>query len=215
MKKILVFLIALFFIGNFSVTAAELSGNVGMHSRLTSTFSGGYYSENPTMTAEFSITKGLTFSGFFSADLTDSQSLANLQEFIISDTKKIGRTEITGMFEIVNFSALEGVYLYPSIKVAQPLGGGVEINFIYSYFIENINNYDDFRNSSASRIGLVKRFNDWSIYANGYRSGSQTNFGSGITKEIYKNISATGFYHVTDVRGTPGHFGGVNVAYSF
>jgi len=215
MKKCFGVLIALFFIGSFSAMAADLSGSVEMHSRLISSFSGGNYSENPTMSAEFTLTKGLSFTGFYAADLKDTQSLANFQEFIISGSKTIGRTEIFGMFETLNFSALEGVYLYPSVKVTQPLGGGVDISFLYCYNIENINDYEDMNNSSTSHIGLTKKFDGWSITARGHRSGSRTNFSSAITKEIYKNVHATGFYHVTDVKGTPIHFGGVKVGYAF
>ena len=215
MKKNIGILIVLLFTGSVSATAVELSGSAEMHSRLISSFSGGYYSENPTMTAGFTVTKGLSFSGFFSADLKDSQSFANLQEFIVSGSGKIGQTEIVGMFEVVNFSAFEGIYLYPSVNVIQPLGGGVEINFLYSYFIESINDYDWGINTSVSHIGLTKRFDNWSITARGHRSGSQTNFSSAITRDINKNFSVTGFYHATDVRGTPTHFGGVSLGYSF
>jgi hypothetical protein len=119
------------------------------------------------------------------------------------------------MFEVVNFSAFEGIYLYPSVNVIQPLGGGLEINFLYCFFIENINDYDWGGTSSNSHIGLTKRFDNWSVTARGHRSGSLTNFSSSITRAVNKNVNVTGFYHVTDVRGTPTHFGGVGVGYAF
>ena len=215
MRKYFGVLIALLFIGSLSAMAADLSGSVEMHSRFTSSFSGGNYSENPAMSAEFTLTKGLSFTGFYAADLKDTQSLANFQEFIISGSKTIGQTEIFGMFETLNFSALEGVYLYPSVKVTQPLGGGVAISFLYCYNIETINDYDDAKNSSTSHIGLTKKFDDWSITARGHRNGSMTNFSSEITKQIHKNVSATGFYHAIDVKGPTVHFGGVRVGYAF
>ena len=34
-------------------------------------------------------------------------------------------------------------------------------------------------------------------------------------KEINKNFSVTGFYHVIDIIGDPTHFGGVKVGYVF
>ena len=214
MRKFFGVLAAFFLIGSISATAADLSGSVEMHSRMISSISGNNYSENPTMTASLTLTKGLSFTGFFAADLTDKQSLANLQDFIIFGSKKIGKTVISGMLETVNYSALEGIYLYPSVNVIQPLGAGIEINFLYCYFIENINDYD-MNNSSTSHIGLTKKFDDWSVLVRGHRSGSSTNFSSSISKEVHKNFSVTGFYHVTDVRGTPTHFGGVKVGYSF
>ena len=115
------------------------------------------------------------------------------------------------MFETVRYSPLEGVYLYPSVNVTQPLGGGFEINFRYRYNI----NYDDAINTSTSHIGLTKKFKDWSITARGHRDANLTNFSSAVTKEIYKNVSASGFYHVIDIMGDPIHFGGVKVGYAF
>jgi len=215
MRKILGIFVVLFSAGSFSATAADLSGSVEIHSRSVSSFSGTNYSENPALTAELTLTKGLSFTGYYSADLKDTQTFANFQEFIISGSKKIGQTEIVGMFETLKFSALEGIYLYPSVQVIQPLGGGVEVDFLYCYNIENINNYDDMENSSTSHIGLTKKFKDWSVLARGHRNGSQTNFSSAITKEIHKNVSLTGFYHVIDVIGAPTHFGGVKVGYNF
>jgi len=215
MRNFVVSLIALLFVAPIPAMAADLSGSVEMHSRMISTFSGIYYSENPTLSAEFTVTKGLSFTGFYSADLKDTQSFANLQEFIVSGSKTIGKTEIFGMFETVNFSAYEGIYLYPSVKVTQPLGHGVEISFLYCYSVEGLNDYEDMNNSSMSHIGLTKKFDGWSVTARGHRNGSRTNFSSGISKDINRNINVSGFYHVLDVRGAPEHFGGVKVGYSF
>ena len=211
MRRFLLILTILFLMGSFSAMAADLTGTAEMHSRLIDVASGTNYSENPTVAAGFTYTKGLSFTGYFAADLKDSNTAANLQEFIISGSKTIGKTVISGMFETARFSALDGVYLYPSVDVAQPLGGGVEINFRYRYNI----NYDDAINTSTSHIGLTKKFKDWSIVARGHRNGNQTNFSSGVTKEIYKNVSATGFYHVIDLMGEPTHFGGVKLWYAF
>ena len=210
-------LIALLLVCPSAVKASDwgLSGNVEMHSRFISTFSGMDYSENPTMTAEFALTKGpFSFMGFYSADLKDSQTLANFQEFIVAGSHAIGKTEVVGMLEVVKFSPLGGVYLYPSVQLIQPLGGGFEIDFLYCYSIENLH-YDDMKNSSVSKIGLTKKFDNWSITARGHRSGSNTNFSSAITREISKNVSVTGFYHATDVMGSPNHFGGISVGYAF
>ena len=211
MRKLLVVLTMLFSLGSFSSMAADLSGSAEIHSRLIDVASGTNYSENPTMAAGFTYTKVLSFTGYFAADLKDSTTAANLQEFIVSGSGKIGKTVISGMFETVRFSAMDGVYLYPSVDVAQPLGGGVEINFRYRYNV----NYDDEINTSTSHIGLTKKFKDWSILARGHRNGNQTNFSSAVTKEIYKNVNATGFYHVIDVMGEPTHFGGVKLWYTF
>ena len=211
MKKLFVILTMLFLLGSFSAIAADLSGSAEMHSRLIDVASGTNYSENPTVAAGFTYTKGLSFTGYFAADLKDSKTAANLQEFIVSGSKTVGKTVISGMFETARFSAMDGVYLYPSVNVAQPLGGGMEVNFRYRYNI----NYDDEMNTSTSHIGLTKYFKDWSIVARGHRNGNQTNFSSAVTKEIHKNVNATGFYHVIDVMGEPTHFGGVKVWYAF
>jgi hypothetical protein len=217
MKNFFGTLIALVVVCSPAVKAADwdLSGNVEMHSRMISPVSGINYSENPTLSAQFAVTKGpLSFVGFYSADLKDSQTLANLQEFILVGSKKVGKTQLVGMFETVRFSPLDGVCLYPSVQLIQPLGGGVEIDFQYRYNVEGLY-YDDLKNSSSSHIGLTKKFDGWSILARGHRDSSRTNFSSAVTKEIAKNISATGFYHVIDVIGSPVHFGGVKVGYSF
>jgi len=211
MKKIFVMLIALFLAGSFSAMAADLSGSVEIHSRLIDVGGGGNYSENPAMAAGLTYTKGLSFTGYYSADLKDRTTTANLQEFIVSGSKTIGKTVIFGMFETVRYSALDGVYLYPTVNVTQPLGGGVEIDFRYRYNI----NYADAKNTSTSHIALTKKFKDWSITGRVHRDGSLSNFSSAVTKEIYKNISTSGFYHVIDLRGEPIHFGGVKVWYAF
>ena len=215
MRRFFVVLLVSFLIGSFSAMAADLTGSVEMHSRLISTFSGNEYSENPTMTAELTLTKGLSFTGFYSADIKDSQTMANFQEFIISGSKTFGKTTIGGMFETVKFNPVDGVDLYPSVSVTQSLGGGVDIDFLYCYNIESIHEDDEAYNSSSSHIGITKKFDDWSIVARGHRSGSSTNFSSAVTKEIHKNFSVTAFYHVTDLIGSPNHFGGVSVGYSF
>ena len=211
MKKFFLVFSALFLAGSFSVKAADLSGAIEMHSRLIDVGGGGNYSENPTMAAALTYTKGLSFTGYYSADLKDTTTAANLQEFIVSGSKTIGKTVILGMFETVRYSAMEGVYLYPSVNVTQPLGGGVEIDFRYRYNI----NYDEGINTSTSHISLTKKFKDWSITARGHRDGNLTNFSSAVAKEIYKNVSTAGFYHIIDIRGDPIHFGGVKVWYAF
>jgi len=139
MRKLWVIAAMLFLLGSFSAMAADLTGTAEIHSRLIDVASGTNYSENPTVAAGFTYTKGLSFTGYFAADLKDSNTAANLQEFIVSGSKKIGKTIISGMFETARFSALDGVYLYPSVDVTQPLGGGLEINFRYRYNI----NYDE------------------------------------------------------------------------
>jgi len=214
MKKVLGVLISLFLVC-FSATAAELSGSVEMHSRLISTFSGTNYSENPAMVAQFTVTKGLSFTGFFSADLKDTQSFANIQDFIVHGTKTIGQTAITGMLETVRYGGVKGAYLYPSVNVAQPLGKGFGVNFLYCYGIEGLNDYEDMGNYTMTHIGLTKKFDNWSVVARGHRNANKSNFSSAVTREINKNVSLTGFFHLNDVRGTLTHFGGVTVGYSF
>ena len=211
MKKLFVIWTMLFLLYSFSAIAADLSGSAEMHSRLIDVSSGTNYSENPTVAAGFTYTKVLSFTGYFAADLKDTTSAANLQEFIVSRSGKIGKTVISGVFETVRFSAMDGVYMYPSVNVVQPLGGGMEINFRYRYNI----NYNDEINTSTSHIGLTKNFKDWSVLARGHRNGNQTNFSSAVTKIIHKNVNATGFYHVVDVMGEPTHFGGIKAWYSF
>ncbi|MDR3168525.1 MAG: hypothetical protein LBU27_01875 [Candidatus Peribacteria bacterium] len=200
---------------NVRCEAVKISGNVMFKSMSNSTLTGGFFSQNPAVSATITASyRDVAFTFSRNCDLFDPTTGANVFAFLPSYTKTWGKWSLNTTIEVYFFDQVKDLHLIaPEITIARK--GVVDVDLFVCYartFTSKQDIYIVRPTVSKSYQGFTFRAYAW--YVNW--GIDKVSFAGEISKEIVPKLRMSVFGHLNNVNLSDDEFfGAVRVGYSF
>ncbi|MDR2540259.1 MAG: hypothetical protein LBD11_00305 [Candidatus Peribacteria bacterium] len=195
--------------------SVKISGNITFKSMSNSTLTGGFFSQNPALSATITASyRNASLAISRNSDLLDPTTGANVFAFLPSYTKTFGKYAVNTTIEVDFFDQTKDINLIaPELTISRK--GVVEVDLFLCYartFTSHQDIYIARGSVSKSYQGFTFRAYAW--YVNW--GVDKISFAGEISKEIAPKLRVSVFGHLNNVNlPTGSEFGAVRIGYSF
>ncbi|MDR0860751.1 MAG: hypothetical protein LBO09_07450 [Candidatus Peribacteria bacterium] len=195
--------------------SVKISGNVTFKSMSNSTLTGGFFSQNPALSAGITASyKDVSFTISRNSDLLDPTTGANVFAFLPSYTKTLEKWSVNATVEADFFDQTKDINLIaPELTIARK--GVVDADVFLCYARTLTSNQDIYiARGSVSKTYQGFTFRAYAWYVNW--GTNKISFAGEISKEVFPKVKVSVFGHLNNVNlPERKEFGAVRIGYSF